>query len=149
MATRENQSIQIALIITFMLTVGLGISTFTLWKSNQTREDARRSAETERDSSKMLYEIEHYKSLAYLYMLGDASKERPNRTDLTDESRRLKQQYPDNAKEMDTIEARLELFDKDMATYAYDVPEAERGYRNIPDRLEKAIRSKNAGQIHT
>ena len=147
MATRENQSIQIALIITFMLTVGLGISTFTLWKSNQTREDAKRSAESERDSSKMLYDIENYKSLAYLYMLGDASKERPNRTDLTDESRRLSQKYPANAKEMDKIEARLELFDKDMATYAYDVPEAERGYRNIPDRLEKAIRSKNAAYI--
>ena len=72
---------------------------------------------------------------------------KPNRTDLTEHRLRLEQKYPENKADLDTIEKRLEMFDKDMATYAYDIPEAERGYRNIPDRLEKAIRSKNSAYI--
>ena len=147
MAARESQSIQVALIITFILTVGLGVTTFTFWKKTETAADAKRAAEEQAAKMKRGYDLEYYKSLAYLYMLGDASDQKPNRTDLTDHRQRLEQQYPENKSDLDTIEARLALFDKDMATYAYDIPEAERGYRNIPDRLEKAIRSKNLAYI--
>ena len=147
MAARESQSIQVALIITFILTVGLGVTTFTFWKKTETAADAKKTAEVESAKHKRAFAIENYKSLAYLYMLGDASDKKPNRTDLTEHSARLKQKYPDNVADLNTIEERLKVFDKDMATYAYDIPEAERGYRNIPDRLEKAIRSKNAAYI--
>ena len=147
MAARESQSIQVALIITFILTVGLGVTTFTFWKKTETSAEAQRNAKAESDKHKRAFAIENYKSLAYLYMLGDASDKKPNRTDLTEHRLRLEQKYPENKSDLDTIETRLEMFDKAMATYAYDIPEAERGYRNIPDRLEKAIRSKNAAYI--
>jgi hypothetical protein len=147
MAAKESQSIQVALIITFILTVGLGVTTFTFWKKTETAADAKKTAEAESAKHKRAFAIENYKSLAYLYMLGDASDKKPNRTDLTEHRLRLEQKYPENRADLDTIEKRLEMFDKDMATYAYDIPEAERGYRNIPDRLEKAIRSKNSAYI--
>ena len=96
MAAKESQSIQVALIITFILTVGLGVTTFTFWKKTETAADAKKTAEAESAKHKRAFAIENYKSLAYLYMLGDASDKKPNRTDLTEHRLRLEQKYPEN-----------------------------------------------------
>ena len=147
MATRENQSIQIALIITFMLTVGLGISTFSLWKSWESAVKTRDAALKRAQDSDEKFNYENYRSLAYMYMLGSSDRDKPNRRDLTSTADSLRTNNPNNAKLLGPIDDELARFDKDMDTYAYDVPEADRGYRNIPERLEKAIRSKNAAYI--
>ena len=144
MAARESQSLQIALIITFILTVGLVVFTVALWKMNATKFASLEAATREKNDFKQRYEITDYKYKAYLYMLGDTSREKPNRAELTDHAKLLETSYQ---ADLSSINAQLDQFDKDMATYAHDLPEADHGYRNIPDHLEKTIRSKNSAYL--
>jgi hypothetical protein len=134
MATRENQGLQIALIIFLMITVGLAISTYYFFRQAEEQTklaidyDAKAKAADSRQKS-MYYQLESLK-----LMVG-ASKLSQQGIDA------LKPATPDDGtKEIDRIKAD---FNSDMAAFDGSVPAESRNWRALPSFLMASLMKRN------
>lgn len=116
MASRENQGLQIALILFVMVTIGLAVTTFVFYKKSQEAikeaknvGEALKAAETARDQK-------------------------------VEENMRLKVLigHPE-AEPLANVEA---AFDRDMLAFDDSVPDTQRNYRNMPEYLLTVLRDK-------
>jgi hypothetical protein len=135
MATRENQGLQIALIIFLMITVGLAISTYYFFRQ------AEEMATKERDATaKMLASDTKAKSLnAQLvelkYMVGV-----PNITDQVVKDAKAGVAPDEGSKEIDRIRAD---FVADMSQFDDTVPPDARNWRLLPRFLLSSLMKRN------
>jgi hypothetical protein len=121
MAARENQGLQIALILFVMITIGLAVTTFVFYKKAQ---EGIKEADV---------------------AAADLKRVTKSRDDVIDENNLLKKWigHPED-EEIAKVNAD---FKKDMLAYAATIPEAERNYRSLPTHLLTVLRDKNAEVI--
>jgi hypothetical protein len=109
MAARENQGLQIALIICAMLMIGLGVFTFVLY--NNSKDEALKTASAVKEAK--------------------AANEQALKT--TEDMRQLKLLI--GYGERDDVATIQANYKKDVETYAATMRESERNYRNIVSQL--------------
>lgn len=134
MATRENQGLQIALIIFLMITVGLAISTYYYFRQAEeqfklaTDYDAKAKAAEARSKS-MYYQVEALKSMVGASKLSPEgiTAIRPATVD-------------DGIKEVDRI---AEDFKSDMALFDGSVAPENRNWRALPAFLMASLMKRN------
>ncbi|HTU24344.1 MAG TPA: hypothetical protein VMF30_03030 [Pirellulales bacterium] len=117
MAARENQGLQIALIVCAMLIVGLGVFTFILY--NNSKDEALKTAAAQKDSKTdrdaLMKSVEEMNQLKLL--MGYAARD-----------------------EASAIQAN---FKKDVETYAASMRESEQNYRNIVSQLSTELQKQS------
>lgn len=115
---RENQGLQIALIVTVMLTIILGVTTFIFYRQYDDANTKAKAAVDEKDKADRLA------------------------TTKTEENSRLKKVlgFP----ETDELQAIDPKINEDMQTYAAAFPEDTRKYRQVVAQLYKALQEKSA-----
>lgn len=135
MATRENQGLQIALIIFLMITVGLAISTYYFFRQaeEQTKvalEYDGKAKAAEARSKSMYYQLEALK-----LMIG-ASKLSPEGVGALKNGLAA----DEGMKEIDRIKVD---FDSDMALFDGSVPPESRNWRQLPSFLMSSLMKRN------
>lgn len=115
---RENQGLQIALIVFVMLTIILGVTTFIFYRQYEETDQKARTAQD------------------------DAAKQRTAAQNVQGENNELKK-LMGFAATMDLAEINKE-FGKDMETYASTFPEDARFYHPVLEYLSKAIHDRSA-----
>lgn len=149
MAARESQSIQIALILTFILTVILAVTVGWLWTGWTDEVLKTKAANKERDDANRKYDISEHRTQVYRFMVEgpfpDSAGNLVTRARVDSRATDIEAEYgdPDALKTFKEIKKSLEDFDTDMTTYMHDVDAAEHSYRKLPDHLEAAIRREN------
>jgi hypothetical protein len=141
MATRENQGLQIALIIFLMITVGLAISTYYFFRQ---AEDQRKLAEAETaraTAAETLAKSRHYQVQAIKFMVGD-----PNVTEGGLAALKAGLPPDEGIKDIDRIRAD---FDKDMAMFDDTIPKENRNWRTLPQYLYSNLMKRNVDLIAT
>ncbi len=118
MAARENQGLQIALILFVMVTIGLAVTTFVFYKKAQ-------EAIKESDIA-----------------AADLKRERKIRDEVIEENHQLKTWigHPED----EEISKVLADYKKDMLAFQATVPEERRNYRELPVYLLTVLKDKNA-----
>lgn len=128
MASRENQTIQVALIIFVILTVGLIVGTYYFYSQAESKrkEVARLTTENQNLTSQRDLLISKYEHLKFFIGAGELTKEQLEVYATDEELNKLKAQ-----------------FEADMAMYGEGLAPENRNYRTIPENLIGAIRTKN------
>jgi hypothetical protein len=119
---RENQGLQIALIIFVMLTIILGVTTFLFFRSYDDADTRARQAQKDADAAKT----------------AAAAK--------ASENNQLKTQII-GFKDTDEMSAVTEEFNKDMKAYAGAFPETTHVYRQVVAQLAKALQDKSSALV--
>lgn len=136
MATRENQGLQIALIVFLMITVVLAISTYYFFRQAEEQTKVADAAKDRATQAEAATKSKHYQVQAMKLMLGDASV-------TPDGLNALKAGLPadDNMKQVDTTMAE---FLKDMQMFDETVPPENRNYRTLPKFLLASLMKRSS-----
>jgi hypothetical protein len=127
---RENQKLQVGLIICIMVIIVLLGATFMVWRSlNQHMADLKTANDQKNEAQQAQQTLSsHVQLLKYMIGAGDTTLEalEASGLQLNEEMTKLKQQ-----------------FEADMKTYGEGTPEAERNFSSIVKNLTIAIRNAN------
>ena len=135
MASRENQGLQIALILFVLTTIALAVTTFVYFRSSEEKVKEVAAARQAQQRDKKTAETALFQVQALKTMLGhgdtgiDALDDMPG---MDDEMREL-----------------IKNFKEDMAAYGEGLPEEDLNYRNLPRNMETAIRERNANLVES
>lgn len=136
MATRENQGLQIALIVFLMITVALAISTYYFFRQAEEYEEMALQAERKAKTQEDLAKSRHYQVQALKLMIGV-----PTVSAQGLEALRHGLVADEGIKEIDAIR---KDFDADMKLFDASVPETERNWRKLPEYLAKSLAERNS-----
>ena len=133
MATRDSQGLQIALITMVIVSVLLFGSTFYFYSSSEGAKRSQEAAQQSQTAADTRYRSENFKVQYLKHILGaaplaEAEFNAVKSSVITD----------------DEIKAIDERFSQDMDTY-YEGDQATRNYRDLPQHLILALRTKNVG----
>ncbi|MCA9173506.1 MAG: hypothetical protein KDB14_03385 [Planctomycetales bacterium] len=130
MASRENQGMQVALILLALTTIGLMVTLYFFYASAEEKiaearnaKEATKAAQGERD--KALFKVQ-----ALMFMIGKG--------DLTREN--VVQQLPSDPE----IQAIFNDYERDMKMYGAGLKADELNYPNLPRQIIAAIQAKNS-----
>ncbi len=136
MATRENQGLQIALIIFLMLTVGLAISTYVYFRSSEEQTKVAEAAEAKAKASDAKYRAAYYQVQSLKYMVGV-----PN---ITPEGLKvLATGLPAGDEGIRELDAIKRDYDSDMAMFNDSVPPQSRNWRTLPRFLLSSLNKRS------
>jgi hypothetical protein len=117
MAARENQGLQIALIIFVMITIMLIVSTYLLFQNNREAQDKIKAITTENQNKDKAAGDANRESEQYKAIIGAATT--------------------------DKLEGIQEATNKDLEKYGKSVPEGKRHYRYLVESLGTALAGAN------
>ncbi|MCC7086989.1 MAG: hypothetical protein IT427_18470 [Pirellulales bacterium] len=124
MAARENQGLQIALIVFVMLTIMLSVSTFLFFRNYQAEQQRAKSAEEETSKTKQAMTVLEGDRSAYVKYIG----------------------FPENEKKETIDEAIAKDFAVGVMLGLASLPENERNYRKLISSYE-ALAKNQHGQL--
>lgn len=135
MATRENQGLQIALIIFLIITVALSISTYVYFRKAEELAKEADDANAKAQAAELRNRSMHYQVQAMKYMIGV-----PN---ITQEGlAALRPATADEGmKEVDRIKVD---FDNDMALFDDTIPPTDRHWRTLPKFLLSSLMKRSS-----
>ncbi len=131
MATRENQGLQIALIIFLMITVGLAISTYYFFRQAEEQTKTAEAAEAKAKAADTLAKSRHYQLQSLKYMIGV-----PNITPEGLAALKVGLTPDEGMKEIDAIKRD---YDNDMAMFDDTIPVENRNWRTLPQFMLSSL----------
>lgn len=139
MATRENQGLQIALIIFLMITVGLAISTYYFFRQAEEQRNLAENAAKTAAASEALSKSRQYQVQAIKFMIGD-----PNVTEGGLQALKAGLPPDEGIKDIERIRAD---FDADMAMFDDTIPKENRNWRTLPQYLYSNLMKRNVDLV--
>jgi hypothetical protein len=136
MASRENTTIQVALILSVMCTITLGVFTYMFFNQAKTQKETLVTKVKLIEDMKSKNEDALAKIEALKYMIGDPQIKRGEVDNRVSDRVR-------NGGDMKEIEDLLVKFDSDMALYGQGMPDETRSYASIPANLLQTIKQQN------
>lgn len=137
MAGRENQGLQIALIIFVMITVALGTTTYIFYSQ---RDEARKLADKHKAEVAVANQEAEANKFAYELVKRTIGASKLNDAELET----FRQQVAANDVAIDAEVGEIEaLFERDMLKFGSEFPEERRNYRELPGYLTGVIQEKN------
>ena len=132
MSNRENQTIQVALILFVIITVVLCVFTYFFYSQSEERGKSLAQAEARLQTMAVSHDLLDSKVQHLRFFIGMKDTDRSSLEDAklpTDD-------------DLDAIKAK---FDKDMEVYGQGLPKDNLNYSSLPENLITAIRQKNSG----
>ncbi|MEE2686375.1 MAG: hypothetical protein VYB09_08690 [Planctomycetota bacterium] len=135
MASRENTTIQVALILSVMLVVVLGVFTYLFWDKSKTSVDEQKQLQSKVNDMINKNNVNEVKIMSLKFMIGDPQIKR-GEVDSNISALEV-------AGGLDDVSALLTKFDGDMELYGQGMPEETRSYASIPENLLQTIKQQN------
>ena len=132
MASRENTTIQVALILSVMLVVVLGVFTYLFWDKARTIVDEKKQLQSRVNDMTNKNNVNEVKIKSLKFMIGDPQIKRG---EVDSEISAF-----EAAGGLDDVTALLTKFDGDMELYGQGMPEETRSYASIPANLLQTIK---------
>ena len=130
---RENQSLQIGLIVSIIVTILLLVTTVIFFRSSQTQYDRAESAEASAQSNQAAAAKSEFQNQALKYMIATGA---PTKSEIDEFLANIP-----NAED-EELKAIREAFEQDMALFGTQYSE-NRNYQKLPDYLLTTIRDLN------
>lgn len=138
MASRENTTIQVALILSVMTTITLAVFTYMFQAKAKTATENQKELQNSLNRAENTNNINETKILALTYMIGATEQERGQ---IDSQISSFNQ-----GGELDDVQSMLDAFDQDMQLYGQGMTIAGEGYvnySNVPSNLVQTIRQQN------
>jgi hypothetical protein len=125
MASRENQGLQVALILFVMVTVVLAVTTYVYFRKSEEKINQKATAEREMQRAQQMSTAILLENQLLKHVLGLEPK-------------------PENMAATQDMEKIWASYERDMAKYGAGLPPDSLNYRNLPEPLVDTIRTLNS-----
>ena len=132
MSNRENQGIQIALILFVIITVVLCVFTYFFYSQSETRGKELAQVQQQLDTMRTSHALLDSKVQHLRFFIGMKDTDRTSLEDA-------------NLPTDDDLDAIKAKYEKDMEVYGQGLPDDNKNYSSLPENLIAAIRQKNSG----